>query len=136
MLSNPGAKKAWANAVCETHPGKVCPAALDPMCFFWLHPNQMVLEICAGACPFSAGTTSYVFGHAGTEPPTCLAPCRFGMSVSSCMETWHSCGSTSPLLLTNCSVCSVFDPVPCFLPASSSSSFRPPLLSCTISIVS
>lgn len=31
---------------------------VDSVFFFWLHPNQMELNICAPACPFIAGTGS------------------------------------------------------------------------------
>lgn len=83
MLPNPGGKKAWADTVCETHPGKVCPGTLDLMCFFWLHPNQMELKICAGPVPLlqaQAHTSSVMQTQKTSYLPGPL-------SASSCMET-------------------------------------------------
>lgn len=40
---------------------------MDSMCFFWLHPNQMELSICAVACPFIADTGSFLCNCAVTE---------------------------------------------------------------------
>lgn len=127
MLPSPGAKKAWADTVCETQPGKVCPGTRDLMCFFWLHPNQMELKICAGACPFIAGTGAYLFGHAGTES---LLP-AWPPAGSECLllPVWKLVFMWSRLTpLANCSIRSVFSPVPCVLSASLPSSFRPPFL--------